>query len=155
MGSYPPRRTQVRVLFPLQKTPYTASIWGFSFLGDSLRRPKDCIDFNYLELDRIGCNNKIAGHFDSQVRLPHEKYSIPFWANWMLMWKFCSMIAKQSIGSSFMGVLNYALIKMYCSNRLEIAKILPTHHINLDNPIIKNEVGLIGLQNPPPLQHLT
>src|SRR5690606_13233571 len=58
------------------------------------------------------------------------------------------MIAKQSIGSSFMGALSYNLKKMNSHDRKERAELLDTNFISLEKSIIKKEVDLVASLNP-------
>jgi hypothetical protein len=58
------------------------------------------------------------------------------------------MIAKQSIGSSFMGALNYNLKKMSSPDQKERAELLATNFISLEKGIIKKEVDLVASLNP-------
>src|SRR5690554_1576644 len=58
------------------------------------------------------------------------------------------MIAKQSIGSSFMGALNYNLKKMNRPDEKERAELLATNFISLGKEMIKKEVDLVASLNP-------
>src|SRR5690606_19909245 len=58
------------------------------------------------------------------------------------------MIAKQSIGSSFMGALSYNLKKMHNPNKAERAELLATNFVSLEKPVIKKEVDLVASLNP-------
>jgi len=58
------------------------------------------------------------------------------------------MIAKQSIGSSFMGALSYNLKKINSPDRKERAELLDTNFISLEKSIIKKEVDLVASLNP-------
>src|SRR5690554_3740961 len=58
------------------------------------------------------------------------------------------MIAKQSIGSSFMGALNYNLKKMNSLDKKERADLLATNFISLEKGMIKKEVDLVASLNP-------
>jgi hypothetical protein len=58
------------------------------------------------------------------------------------------MIAKQSIGSSFMGALNYNLKKMNSPDKKERAELLATNFISLEKEMIKKEVDLVVSLNP-------
>jgi len=58
------------------------------------------------------------------------------------------MIAKQSIGSSFMGALSYNLKKMHHTDKTERAELLATNFISLEKPLIKKEVELVTSLNP-------
>ena len=58
------------------------------------------------------------------------------------------MIAKQSIGSSFMGALNYNLKKMYAKDPSQKAELLDTNFVRLDQHLIKKEVGIMKELNP-------
>ena len=58
------------------------------------------------------------------------------------------MIAKQSIGSSFMGALNYNLKKMDSPNKAEKAELLATNFISLEKPVIKKELDMVISLNP-------
>jgi len=53
------------------------------------------------------------------------------------------MIAKQSIGSSFMRALNYNLKKMNSPDKKERAELLATNFISLEKGMIKKEVDLV------------
>src|SRR5690606_39557411 len=58
------------------------------------------------------------------------------------------MIAKQSIGSSFMGALSYNLKKMHHSDREVRAELLATNFISLEKSVVKKEVDLVASLNP-------
>src|SRR5690606_27672760 len=58
------------------------------------------------------------------------------------------MIAKQSIGSSFMGALSYNLKKINSPDRKERAELLDTNFISLEKSVIKKEVDLVVSLNP-------
>lgn len=58
------------------------------------------------------------------------------------------MIAKQSIGSSFMGALNYNLKKMYTKDPSQKAELLDTNFVSLNQHLIKKEVGIMKELNP-------
>src|SRR5690606_37194592 len=58
------------------------------------------------------------------------------------------MIAKQSIGSSFMGALGYNLKKMHNADKTGRAELLATNFICLEKPLIKKEVDLVASLNP-------
>lgn len=58
------------------------------------------------------------------------------------------MIAKQSIGSSFMGALNYNLKKMNSPDEKDRAELLATNFISLEKGMIKKEVDLVVSLNP-------
>jgi hypothetical protein len=58
------------------------------------------------------------------------------------------MIAKQSIGSSFMGALGYNLKKMHHPDREVRAELLATNFISLDKSVIKKEVDIVASLNP-------
>src|SRR5690606_1401867 len=58
------------------------------------------------------------------------------------------MIAKQSIGSSFMGALNYNLKKMNSPDKKARAELLATNFISLEKGMIKKEVDLVVSLNP-------
>src|SRR5690606_34210826 len=53
------------------------------------------------------------------------------------------MIAKQSIGSSFMGALGYNLKKMQNAEEAGRAELLATNFISLEKGMIKKEVDLV------------
>lgn len=58
------------------------------------------------------------------------------------------MIAKQSIGSSFMGALNYNLKKFYSKDESKRAELLATNFVSLNQDSIKKELHLIQNLNP-------
>src|SRR5690554_4895377 len=58
------------------------------------------------------------------------------------------MIAKQSIGSSFMGALGYNLKKMHNAEKAERAELLDTNFVSLEKFVIKKEVDLVASLNP-------
>src|SRR5690606_23744658 len=58
------------------------------------------------------------------------------------------MIAKQSIGSSFMGALSYNLKKMHHPDREVRAELLASNFISLDKSDVKKEVDLVASLNP-------
>src|SRR5690606_25870453 len=58
------------------------------------------------------------------------------------------MIAKQSIGSSFMGALSYNLKKINSPDKQERAELLDTNFISLEKSVIKKEVDLVASLNP-------
>lgn len=58
------------------------------------------------------------------------------------------MIAKQSIGSSFMGALSYNMKKMNNPDKKERAELLATNFISLEKSVIKKEVDLVASLNP-------
>src|SRR5690606_34645761 len=53
------------------------------------------------------------------------------------------MIAKQSIGSSFMGALNYNLKKMNSPDEKDRAELLATNFISHEKGVIKKAVELV------------
>src|SRR5690554_5983652 len=58
------------------------------------------------------------------------------------------MIAKQSIGSSFMGALSYNMKKMNVPDKKERAELLATNFISLEKSVIKKEVDLVASLSP-------
>jgi hypothetical protein len=58
------------------------------------------------------------------------------------------MIAKQSIGSSFMGALSYNLKKMHNAEKAGRAELLATNFISLEKFVVKKEVDLVASLNP-------
>src|SRR5690606_14800777 len=58
------------------------------------------------------------------------------------------MIAKQSIGSSFMGALSYNMKKMNNPDKTERAELLATNFISLEKSVIKKEAVLVASLNP-------
>ncbi|WP_028297042.1 relaxase/mobilization nuclease domain-containing protein [Olivibacter sitiensis] len=58
------------------------------------------------------------------------------------------MIAKQSIGKSFMGALHYNLRKVFSRNEEERAELLETNFSTLDNSTVKKELEIMRLRNP-------
>src|SRR5690554_1790856 len=58
------------------------------------------------------------------------------------------MIAKQSIGSSFMGALSYNMKKMNHPDKKERAELLATNFISLEKSVVKKEVDLVASLNP-------
>src|SRR5690554_6580581 len=57
------------------------------------------------------------------------------------------MIAKQSIGSSFMGALSYNLKKMHNQDKAGRADLLTTNFISLEKSVVKKEVDLVASLN--------
>ncbi|RZK26159.1 MAG: relaxase/mobilization nuclease [Flavobacterium sp.] len=58
------------------------------------------------------------------------------------------MIAKQAIGKSFGGALNYNLKKVYSSDIKNKAELLATNFLSLDNSEIKKELEIMKALNP-------
>jgi len=58
------------------------------------------------------------------------------------------MLAKQKIGKSFMGALNYNLQKLYHPDPSVKAELLATNFISLNKVEIKKEVDLIKMMSP-------
>jgi hypothetical protein len=58
------------------------------------------------------------------------------------------MIAKQSIGSSFMGALSYNMKKMHNQEKEGRAELLATNFISLEKSVVKKEVNLVASLNP-------
>ena len=58
------------------------------------------------------------------------------------------MIAKQSIGSSFMGALSYNLKKMHNAEKAGRAELLDTNFISLEKSVVKKEVDMVASLNP-------
>src|SRR5690606_39315085 len=58
------------------------------------------------------------------------------------------MIAKQSIGNSFMGALHYNLRKVFSKKEYERAELLDTNFSTLDNSTVKKELEIMRLRNP-------
>jgi len=58
------------------------------------------------------------------------------------------MIAKQSIGKSFVGALHYNLRKVFSKQEDERAELLDTNFSSLDNAVVKKELEIMRLRNP-------
>ena len=58
------------------------------------------------------------------------------------------MIAKQSIGKSFTGALNYNLKKIQNSNPKERAELLTTNFTSMDQAMIRKELAIMKALNP-------
>src|SRR5690606_13941188 len=58
------------------------------------------------------------------------------------------MIAKQSIGKSFIGALHYNLRKVFSKKEDERAELLETNFSTLDNNTVKKELEIMRLRNP-------
>lgn len=58
------------------------------------------------------------------------------------------MITKVSIGTSFMGALNYNLKKLYSKDESQKAELLATNFASLNQQSIKNELRLLQSLNP-------
>ncbi|WP_268034012.1 relaxase/mobilization nuclease domain-containing protein [Algoriphagus sp. PAP.12] len=58
------------------------------------------------------------------------------------------MIAKQSIGTSFLGALNYNLKKLYTKDPSQKAELLETNFVSLQQDQIKKELNILRDLNP-------
>lgn len=58
------------------------------------------------------------------------------------------MIAKQSIGTSFLGALNYNLKKLYTKDPTQKAELLETNFVSLQQDQIKKELNILRDLNP-------